>query len=111
MLFRSPYRESLNALVYSTRLRVSVYGTGSTRVKLSGFSREYGYLRYCLSPKGLAYCRVSAQVVDLPATLKAYARKRAVPSARGSVTAPSPRRPNGKSRNVDRVSHRPRRSA
>ena len=80
-------------------------------VKLSGFSREYAYLRCRILPRKIPYCRVSAQVVDLPATLSAYARKRAVPSARGSVTAPSPRRPNGKSRNVDRVSHRPRRSA
>ena len=79
--------------------------------KLSGFSREYGYLHYRLSPKGLPYYGVSAQGVDLPAPLKAYARQRGIPSPRGSVTAPSPRRPNGKSRNINRVSHRPRRSA
>ena len=100
-----------SALVYSTRLRVSVCGTGSIRVKLSGFSREYDYLHYRLLPRKVPYCRVSAQGVDLPAPLIAYARQRAVPSARGSVTAPSPRRPSGKSRNVDRVSHRHRRSA
>ena len=35
-----------SALVYSTRLRVSVYGTGSMNVKLSGFSRQHDYLRY-----------------------------------------------------------------
>ena len=82
-----------------------------TRFKLSGFSREYAYLRYSPSPRGQAYYRVSAQVVDFPATLIAYARQRAIPSARGSVTAPSPHRPCWKSRNVDRVCHRPRRSA
>ena len=37
-----------SASVYSTRLRVSVYGTGTLWVKLSGFSREYAYLRYCI---------------------------------------------------------------
>ena len=80
-------------------------------LKLSGFSREYDYLHCRLPPKRLPYYRVSAQVVDFPATLSAYARQRAIPSARGSVTAPSPHRPCWKSRNVDRVCHRPRRSA
>ena len=36
-----------SASVYSTRLRVSVYGTGTLWVKLSGFSRESAYLLYC----------------------------------------------------------------
>ena len=44
-----------SALVYSTRPRVSVYGTGAAWLKLSGFSREYDYARYCRPPKGLAY--------------------------------------------------------
>ena len=35
-----------SALVFSTRPRVSVYGTGGTPVKLSGFSRRHGYPRY-----------------------------------------------------------------
>ena len=59
-------------------------------VKLSGFSRESGYLHCQMSPKGLPYFRVSAQGVDLPAPINAYALQRAIPSARGSVTAPSP---------------------
>ena len=79
--------------------------------KLSGFSREYAYLRYRPPPRGRPYCRVSARRVDLPARLIAYALQPAIPSAGGSVTAPSPRRPGWKSRNVDRVSHRHRRSA
>ena len=81
------------------------------RLKLSGFSREYGYLHCRLPPKGMPYSRVSARDVDLPASLSTYALQRAYPSARGSVTAPSPRRPVRKSRNIDRVSHRTRRSA
>ena len=80
-------------------------------VKLSGFSREYGYLHCQVPPRGIPYFRVSALRVDLPARIYAYALQRAVPSARGSVTAPSPRRPTWKSRNVDRVSHRIRPSA
>ena len=78
---------------------------------LSGFSRESDYLRCWTSPKGAPYYRVSARDVDLPAPLNAYARQRGIPYPRGSVTAPSPRRPTWKSRNINRVSHRPRRSA
>ena len=47
-----------SALVYSTRLRVSVCGTGTYRIKFSGFSREYGYTRYCRFPKELSYSQV-----------------------------------------------------
>ena len=90
---------------------MSVCGTGSIRVKLSGFSREYGYLHYQLPPKGMPYFRVSSHLVDLPARVCDYALQRGYPSPRGSVTAPSPHRPMRKSRNLDRVSHRTRRSA
>ena len=90
---------------------MSVCGTGSIQVKLSGFSRESDYLHYRLPPKRLPYFQVSARTVDLPAVLKAYALQPAIPSAGGSVTAPSPRRPAWKSRNINRVSHRTRRSA
>ena len=62
-------------------------------VKLSGFSRESDYLHYYHFPKEAVYFQVSAQCVDLPAHLDAYTLQRAIPSARGSVTAPSPRRP------------------
>ena len=80
-------------------------------LELSGFSREYAYLHYRMSPGGLPYCRLSARGVDFPAPLTAYGLQRAIPSARGSVTAPSPHRPVRQSRNIDRVCHRPRRSA
>ena len=80
-------------------------------VKLSGFSRESDYLHYYHFPKEAVYFQVSAQKVDLPAFLKAYALQPAIPSAGGSVTAPSPHRPSWKSRNINRVSHRNRRSA
>ena len=41
-----------SALVYSTRSPVSVYGTGTLTVELSGFSREPDYLR-CPSARRL----------------------------------------------------------
>ena len=47
-----------SALVYSTRSRVSVYGTGDCRVELSGFSWRHGYVRYQRGPKALLYCQV-----------------------------------------------------
>ena len=78
---------------------------------LSGFSREYGYLLCQLPPKGTPYCRASAQGTDLPDPLKTYTLQRGFPAPRGSVTAPSPRRSHGKSRNINRVGHRHRRSA
>ena len=47
-----------SALVYSTRLRVSVCGTGSHMIKFSGFSWEYAYVHCCLVPKDAAYYEV-----------------------------------------------------
>ena len=47
-----------SALVYSTRLRVSVYGTGSFTINGSGFSRQSDYVHYCVTPRGSAYCQV-----------------------------------------------------
>ena len=61
-----------SALVYSTRPRVSVYGTGVPSVELSGFSRESDYRHYHRAPKGLAYYLDSALRVDLPALIYTY---------------------------------------
>ncbi|KAA4592848.1 hypothetical protein F3C18_16330 [Bacteroides ovatus] len=47
-----------SALVYSTRLRVSVCGTGTLKIKFSGFSWEYVYTHYYLIPKNLVYYQV-----------------------------------------------------
>ena len=47
-----------SALVYSTRLRVSVYGTGTCKIKFSGFSWEYVYTHYYRFPRKLVYCQV-----------------------------------------------------
>ena len=51
-----------SALVYSTRSRVSVYGTGGLRVKLSGFSRRHAYVHYRRGPKALPYYQVRLKV-------------------------------------------------
>ena len=47
-----------SALVYSTRLRVSVYGTGTFKIKFSGFSGKYAYMHYCLVLAHAAYYQV-----------------------------------------------------
>ena len=47
-----------SALVYSTRLRVSVCGTGTLKIKFSGFSWEYDYMRYWIVPKNAPYYQV-----------------------------------------------------
>ena len=47
-----------SALVFSTRPRVSVYGTGSFTISGSGFSRQSDYVHYRVTPRGSAYCQV-----------------------------------------------------
>ena len=47
-----------SALVYSTRLRVSVCGTGTSEVMFSGFSRQSAYPHYWIVPKDVPYCQV-----------------------------------------------------
>ena len=90
-----------SASVYSTRPRVSVYGTGDHPLQFSGFSRESGYRRCHIAPKGSVYCQVSARGVDLPAPLNAYALQPAIPSAGGGSGPPSPLRSRDGYGNVD----------
>ena len=47
-----------SALVYSTRLRVSVCGTGTLKIMFSGFSWEYAYMHYWIVPKNAPYYQV-----------------------------------------------------
>ena len=47
-----------SASVCSTRPRVSVCGTGTARVELSGFSRRHGYPHYRGPPEGTPYFQV-----------------------------------------------------
>ena len=92
-----------SALVYSTRPRVSVYGTGRVALKFSGFSWQHGYLRCHPAPEGRAYSRASDQGVDFPAPLGSFALKPPIPSGGGSVTAASPRHTNDECRNINRL--------
>ncbi len=65
-----------SASVFSTRLRVSVCGTGTSYVKLSGFSRESDYLHYHSARRlrVLSASTLSASTlwVDLPAQIYVY---------------------------------------
>ena len=71
---------------------------------LSGFSREHVSARCPLAPGGSRYCRVSAaRRICLP-DVKPTSLQRAIPSARGVSTSPSPRRPRAGCRNLDRLS-------
>ena len=47
-----------SASVYSTRLRVSVCGTGTNMIKFSGFSWKYDYARCWIVPKDAPYSQV-----------------------------------------------------
>ena len=81
-----------SALVYSTRLRVSVCGTGAVHVEsLADFLGSMITLTRS-APEGFAYFRISARRVDFPARLNAYVLKRTIPSVRGGSTSPSPHR-------------------
>ena len=92
-----------SALVYSTRPRVSVYGTGHHALLFSGFSWKYDYLHCQVVPEDAPYCRLSARGVYLTAPLIAYGLQPPIPSGGGSVTAPSPRHAHHELRNVDRI--------
>ena len=60
-----------SALVYSTRLRVSVCGTGGFVLKFSGFSWKSDYPHF-YSSRRIRILSGSDQVVDLPATFNSY---------------------------------------
>ena len=87
-------------MLYATTCVGLLYG--SHMDMLSGFSGEYGYPRCQEPPEGIPYCRLSAREAYFTASLSAYSLQRAIPSARGGVTAPSPRRSMREPRNVDR---------
>ena len=70
---------------------------------LSGFSREHGYHRYRLGRSLAVLSRfIKRGVLDRPSYN--YAVQRAIPSARGCVTSPSPHRSAPGCRNLDRLS-------
>ena len=82
---------------------MSVCGTGLHSLELSGFSWEYGYLR-CPLPRKVAVLSGFGTPPGLTWAAYTYALQRAIPSARGSVTAPSPHRSYRGYGNVDPLS-------
>ena len=99
-----------SALILYIRPPVSVCGTGDGDIKFSGFSRESDYALVG-SPRRLSVLSGSAPKVDFPAPVNAYTLQPAIPSAGRTVTPPSPLHCHRQCRNINRLFHRPRRSA
>ena len=78
---------------------------GRWRHVLSGFSREHAYRR-CPLPRRVAVLSGSARHGGLTCLPYAYPLQRAIPSARGRVTSPSPLRSRHRLRNVYRIAIR-----
>ena len=78
-------------------------GYGSVWDMLSGFSREHGYLR-CPSSRGIPVLSRLGRAPGFAWEPYTYAVQRAIPSARGSVTSPSPHRSRPGLRIFDRMS-------
>ena len=60
-----------SALVYSTQLPVSVYGTGTVSINDSGFSWKHVYLHYPRM-QALAVLSGSTLTADLPTIINVY---------------------------------------
>ena len=90
---------------YSPRPPVSVYGTGSPYLMLSGFSWKSASPRCHLIRRFGVLSRFSTNVgfASRPYT---FALQPAIPSAGGGSASPSPRRNMNWCRNVDRLSIR-----
>ncbi len=104
-----------STLGFSPQPPVSVCGTGSGCLELSGFSWESDYPHY-RRPRGVAVLSGFSTPGGFAYPAYTYALQRTIPSVRGGVTPPSPLRSNQKYGNVDplsigipiRVSLRPR---
>ena len=90
---------------YSPRPPVSVYGTGSPYLMLSGFSWKSASPRCLLSRSLRVLSRFSTNVgfASRPYT---FALQPAIPSAGGGSASPSPRRNMNWCRNINRLSIR-----
>ena len=92
-----------STLGFSPRLPVSVYGTGSHNLKLSGFSRKSDYLRY-LRRRSFAVLSAFSKTGGFAYRSYTYSLQRTIPSVRGSVTTPSPHRSYEKYGNINPLS-------
>lgn len=80
-----------STLESSSRIPVSVCGTGFYRLELSGFSWKSDYLRYPLARR-FAVLSAFGIVGGFACHRYTYGLQRTIPSVRGSVTTPSPHR-------------------
>ncbi len=104
-----------STLGFSPQPPVSVCGTGFDGLELSGFSREHDYPHY-RRPRRFAVLSGFSREPGFAWIPYTYALQRTIPSVRGGVTSPSPRRNHQKYGNINplsigiplRVSLRPR---
>ena len=92
-----------STLGFSPRPPVSVCGTGLYGLELSGFSREYDYLRY-RRPRRFAVLSTFSSSPGFAWDNYTYGLQRTIPSVRGSVTPPSPLRSHKEYGNIDPLS-------
>src|SRR5690606_11590663 len=92
-----------STLGFSPRLPVSVYGTGSHNLKLSGFSWKSDYLHY-QRPRRFAVLSTFSSSSGFAYSTYTYCLQRTIPSVRGSVTTPSPHRSYKKYGNINPLS-------
>ena len=92
-----------STLGFSPRPPVSVYGTGSDCLKLSGFSRKQDYPHY-RRRRSFAVLSGFSKHPGFAWNAYTYALQRTIPSVRGGVTSPSPRRSNQKYGNINPLS-------
>ena len=90
---------------YSPRPPVSVYGTGCHHLMLSGFSWKSASPR-CRIGRSLCVLSPFSKNVGFASRPYTFGLQPAIPSAGGGSASPSPRRNNGKCRNINRLSIR-----
>ena len=92
-----------STLESSSRIPVSVCGTGFYKLELSGFSWKSDYLRYPLARR-LAVLSAFSTLGGFAYQMYTYSLQRSIPSDRGSVTTPSPHRSYKKYGNIKPLS-------
>ena len=92
-----------STLEFSSRLPVSVYGTGFYNLMLRGFSWKSVYLLYLITRR-LSVLLGFSRVGGFAYRPYTYAFQRTIPSVRGSVTTPSPHRSYKKYGNINPLS-------
>lgn len=92
-----------STLEFSSRIPVSVCGTGFGNLELSGFSWKSDYLRYPFARRSTV---LSAFSIDhgFAYVRYTYGLQRSIPSDRGSSTTPSPHRSYQKYGNIKPLS-------